>query len=461
MASIKERNGKFAVIYYYTDSSGKRTQKWETFRTKKEAEKRKKEIEYKSQQGTFVVPQCVYVKDLLAEYVLLYGKEKWALSTYERNISLINNYINPMIGCTKLSSINTRYLENFYKELLNTASLKNAAVKNTAARTVGTSTIRDIHKLLRSCFRQAVKWELMLRNPADNATVPKHRPKESRIWTVEDLLRATELCEDDDLKLCLNIAFAETVRIGELAALTWDCIDISQEAMDEERAFIYINKVFQRVRKETLKDLESKDVILVFPSEGQLCTTVRILKTPKTEKSKRKVYLPKSVAEMLAAHKEQQEKLKQLLGSEYHDYGLVFATPYGLPTGSDCIRKRFKKLIRDYDLPDVKFHSLRHTSVTYKLKLSGGDIKAVQGDSGHSQVNMVTDIYSHILDEDRKKNAVLFEEAFYGGKNLDPKLHAEEKEKTITVPDGVDPDILAKVLGNPEMMAVLASLVKT
>ena len=52
------------------------------------------------------------------------------------------------------------------------------------------------------------------------------------------------------------------------------------------------------------------------------------------------------------------------------------------------------------------FHSLRHTSVTYKLKLSGGDIKAVQGDSGHAQADMVTEVYGHhIIDEDRRKNA--------------------------------------------------------
>ena len=51
------------------------------------------------------------------------------------------------------------------------------------------------------------------------------------------------------------------------------------------------------------------------------------------------------------------------------------------------------------------FHSLRHTSVTYKLKLNGGDIKAVHGDSGHAQADMVTEVYGHILDEDRKKNA--------------------------------------------------------
>ena len=69
-------------------------------------------------------------------------------------------------------------------------------------------------------------------------------------------------------------------------------------------------------------------------------------------------------------------------------------------------------------MPEVVFHSLRHTSVTYKLKLNRGDIKSVQGDSGHAQVSMVTDVYSHIIDEDRKKNAERFEEAFYGKKNL-------------------------------------------
>ena len=52
-------------------------------------------------------------------------------------------------------------------------------------------------------------------------------------------------------------------------------------------------------------------------------------------------------------------------------------------------------------------------STTYKLKLNQGDIKSVQGDTGHSQVNMVTDVYSHILDEDRRRTAERFEATFY------------------------------------------------
>ncbi|MCB6298806.1 integrase [Mediterraneibacter faecis] len=112
---------------------------------------------------------------------------------------------------------------------------------------------------------------------------------------------------------------------------------------------------------------------------------------------------------------------------------------------------RFNKLIEEHHLPKVVFHSLRHSSVTYKLKLNKGDIKAVQGDSGHSQTDMVTDVYSHIIDEDRKKNAELFEDAFYKKNNLDPNMVSEE----------VDMELLMKALANPEMRALLNSLAKT
>ena len=70
------------------------------------------------------------------------------------------------------------------------------------------------------------------------------------------------------------------------------------------------------------------------------------------------------------------------------------------------------RLIKKTGLPKVVFHSLRHSSITYKLKLNGGDMKSVQGDSGHAQMTMVAEVYSHIIDEDRKKNAQNFEKAF-------------------------------------------------
>ena len=461
MASIKERNGRYCVIYTYTDENGKKKQKWETYKTKAEAKQRKKEIEYKEGLGQLVIPQCKYLKELLEEYVGLYGKDKWSLSTYDRNTGLINNYIRPMIGDTKITDITTRYLEKYYQQLLKTPAVPTVAPRKNKNTLVGTSTIRDVHKIMRSCFEQAVKWELMEKNPAIYATVPKYKPNNREIWTAETLMYATEVCEDEILKLAMNLSFSASLRIGELCGLTWDCVDISPEAVEGCTCSIYINKEYQRVSKEAISSLDGKDILVVFPSEGKLCTTVRVLKTPKTESSIRKIFIPKSVAEMLEKLKASQEEMKSILGKDYQKYDLVIATDYGMPIGEAAIRKRFKKLIKDHDLPDVVFHSLRHTSVTYKLKLNGGDIKAVQGDSGHAQVNMVTDVYSHILDEDRKRNAELFEEAFYGKKNLNPQMIDARSEKMITVPDGVDAETLMKVLANPEMVALLSSLAKT
>lgn len=96
------------------------------------------------------------------------------------------------------------------------------------------------------------------------------------------------------------------------------------------------------------------------------------------------------------------------------------------------------------------------------MKLSGGDIKLVQGDSGHAQADMVTEVYGYIIDEDRRKNAELIENAFYNNKNFNPEMRGqEEKSNTIEVPEGVDAELLMKVLNNPEMAALLSTLAKT
>ena len=471
MASIRKRGNKYCVIYNYTDKEGARKQKWETYKTFSEAKKRKKEVEYKQEVGEFVIPKCTTVRELFKEYVEIYGREKWALSTYEQNTSKINNYILPAIGDVKLEEINVRFIERFYKELQTTKAVDNPYQKPKGEDDYVTpSGIRDIHKLLRSCFKQAVKWELMDKNPAEYATVPKYEAKERDIWTAETLMYALSVCKDENLALAIHLSFSCSLRIGEILGLTWDCVDISEEAVSQNKACLYVNKVVQRVSKEAMKQVDKKDVIFIFPEDSRKCTTVRVLKKPKTKSSIRKVFLPATVADMLAKRKQDQEELKGIIEDEYHDYNLVFASSTGLPYGAGSLRKSLAKLIKDYDLPEVVFHSLRHTSITYKLKLNGGDVKAVQGDSGHSQTSMVTDVYSHILDEDRKRNAELFEEAFYQKKDTDP-APAQSQTNTaggsaagrtvMEVPEGVDPGLLQKVLANPEMAALLTALARS
>ena len=211
-----------------------------------------------------------------------------------------------------------------------------------------------------------------------------------------------------------------------------------------------VRELTQRVNRKALDELEEKDVLVKFPTASSMTSTILVLKTPKTTRSVRKVYMPSAVARMLVEWKQAQDEKIELLGAEYQNYDLVFAGSLGMPTEASTINDALHRLIKEHDLPPIVFHSLRHSSITYKLKLNGGDIKAVQGDSGHSQAKMVTDTYSHILDDGRKNNALLFQEAFYEAKT-------EPKEKT---PEGLSPETLSKMLANPEVMALLTALAK-
>ena len=61
-----------------------------------------------------------------------------------------------------------------------------------------------------------------------------------------------------------------------------------------------------------------------------------------------------------------------------------------------------------------------------------------------------------------EKNAERMENAFYNKENLNPNIYEQkEEENKITIPEGVDTKLLMKVLGNPEMAALLTSLAKT
>ena len=107
----------------------------------------------------------------------------------------------------------------------------------------------------------------MDRNPATDATLPKYKAEEREIWTAEMLMQAIDACENKWLKVAFHLAFAATVRTGELLGLTWDCVDISEEAISENRAYVFINKQVERVSKEAVEELDSKEVILIFPSQ--------------------------------------------------------------------------------------------------------------------------------------------------------------------------------------------------
>lgn len=481
MASIIKRKNKYAVVYNYKDTMGDTRQKWETFDSNAAAKKRKAQIEFEQQNGTFIVPTATTVADLLEEYCSVYGVSNWAMSTYNSKKGLMYNYIIPLIGDVKLDDISPRLMDKFYQSLL---SVKAKIVNNKKPKSefLTAHTVREIHKFLRSAFNQAVKWELMSRNPVLNANLPKEEHEKREIWTAETLLHALEVCDDDILSLAINLAFSCSLRMGELLGLTWDCIDITEKSIEENNASIFVNKELQRVNKDALEALDNKDIIKIFPRTLSNTHTNLVLKSPKTKTSVRKIFLPNTVARMLVERKKQIDEMIELFGDEYTNNNLVFCHSSGRPMEGQVINRGLKKLIKDHNLPDIVFHSFRHASITYKLKWNGGDMKSVQGDSGHARMDMVADVYSHIIDEDRRFNAQKFEEQFYNAKGLrgveegktapmpkfdsaiemlDPMAVSEEaKENVVEKAEDDNAALLAKLLANPETAALIKAIAK-
>ena len=447
MASIVERKGKFNVVYRYKDVMGKSRQRWEAFDTRTEALARKKEVESGFIEKAVEVSKIVTMNDMMREYITIYGVNNWALSTYEGIRGLVQYYIAPILGEMKVEDVTTRVLDQYYQGLLKMKAVSSHTQKKqdkylTARR------VQEIHKVIRAAFNQALRWGIVDRNPALYATLPKAKKQERSIWTAEQIFQAIEVCEVPQMKLALNLAFSCSLRMGEMLGLTWDCVDISKEKVKEGKASIFIDKELQRVTNDALEKLSNKDVMFSFPKVDPSNRTRLILKTPKTTSSVRRVFLPESVAGMLADRKKEIERMKEIFGEEFQDFNLVFCHENGRPVESTRINTWLADITKKAGLPKVVFHSLRHSSVTYKLKLNGGDIKAVQGDSGHAQVKMVTDVYSHIIDEDRMKNAQKFEEVFY------KKKTDEEGADT----EGEIAELITKLAADPKLLDLLKGL---
>ena len=378
------------------------------------------------------------------------------MSMYDSQTALIANYINPIIGDMEVQDITTRVVDKYIQTLQKTPSVSR---KNRKARTefVTNSTIEKIIKLLRCAFKQAVRWELIGKNPFDNVVLPKTEYKKRDIWDAETIRLALDQCTDSKLYIAMNLAFACSLRMGEILGLTWKNVHIEDENIATDNAYIYIEAELARASKQAIETLGEKDIYHIFTPLMPNTSTRIILKKPKTDSSIRKVWLPKTVAYILREWKKSQEELKSFLGDEYQDFDLVVALPNGRPCENRIIEKEFSLLKQKAGLPNVVFHSLRHSSTTYKLKLNHGDLKATQGDTGHAEIDMITKVYAHILDEDRKINAQKFESAFYAvNRDLRNVQPPQEQPQAATLDLAALIDQLQK---SPELAQTLAALI--
>ena len=411
----------------------------ESFSSEVEANMRAAELMLERERGTLRPPEKearkknITLTEYLDEYVDNYGSSHWGDSQYGVVTKQFRDYVKPSeLGSLLLKDIRTKDIDRFYLKLLETPVVLRSGHKDTG-KTVGCGIIDKLHGSLRAAFNQAIKWGYIDKNPLNNASVPKMEHAERDVWTPKEALTALQCCTCEILRGCILVAIGCSMRIGEILGLQWDCLEITEESMKNNTSTLRVKQELKRCEKKALAAIEkhnASSIYFKFPERKvkNPCKTVLVLKAPKTKSSRRTVYIPNTVAAALLELKAAQEVEKTKAGDCYHDYNLVFAHPDGRPVEERFICKELDKLIEVAGVPEVVFHSLRHLSTSMKLQLSKGDIKAVQGDTGHAQANMVTAVYAHTFDENRKRVADLMENAFFdtGDKNREEDKKIEQ-----------------------------------
>ena len=345
------------------------------------------------------------VEEMLYKWIPIQStKHKWSPKTYTQSVAMVQNLIVPYIGKRKVQELRTYDIEKFYATLSKTPcgqhvhGVKQKLSEKQKKRLLSSTSIHEVHTLLKTAFSYAVEWDRIHKIPLPR-DAPKVNAEERTIWDEKTMLAALQTIENPALHLAVHLTLVGALREGEIVGLTPEDLDF--DAADGIGTF-RINKSMQRVRKEALNQVDDGCIIKVFPDKLERSTTSLILKSTKTASSCRTIF-------MTSALKEELKKwLNQLAADEmkdparYHDSGMLFRLPNGLAVEPVLIRKKFLKWQDAHpEFPRIVFHGLRHSSATYQLLQSDGDFKSVQGNTGHATASVLMDTYAHTQDKPR------------------------------------------------------------
>lgn len=114
----------------------------------------------------------------------------------------------------------------------------------------------------------------------------------------------------------------------------------------------------------------------------------------KSETSKRILPLFDDIKEFLLILKRRQEIERNVCKSEYYINDYICKWSDGHPITPDYISRNFKVFLRKNDLPEIRFHDIRHSVATYVVSLDI-PIEAIKNWLGHSDIS-TTEIYIHL-----------------------------------------------------------------
>lgn len=241
------------------------------------------------------------------------------------------------------------------------------------------NTIRRYHAMLSSIFKKAVQWGIVNENPCTRAEKPKAEEVDVQMLSEEDLPRFLAALSDEppQYSVITQLALLTGARRGEICGLRWSDIDLEKGTMAFNRTEQYI------------------------PGLGI------VFNSPKTKRSKRCIRIGADCVAILKEYRQYQIAQRLKVGSAWArkvtiengkvvDNDLLFTKWNGEPMDPDILSTWFPQFLAKHDLPQVRFHSLRHTNASI-LIAAHAPITTVSGRLGHAQTSTTLNIYASAI----------------------------------------------------------------
>jgi integrase len=286
-------------------------------------------------------------------------------STVRNYRKYMNLYILPALGRMRLQAILPAHIRQLYLRMQMEGR--------------GESTIQLAHVTLHCAYAQAVKEGLIGHNPLDAVERPRVETKRYVIFTEKQARLFIKTVKGHPLEALFFLALTTSMRKGEILGLMWTDVDW-------EKSILRVERQLQPVSFEG----------------GALTPT-------KTKAGRRHIKVGKVAIALLKEHREKQELQRALAGDRWKEHGMIFTTSIGTYIDQTKVSRAFKQILREANLPDIRFHDLRHTSISILLD-NGTPVNTVQSRAGHSKASVTTDIYGHAMARSQDQAAQMVEE---------------------------------------------------
>jgi len=339
-------------VFLGRDARGRRRYHNKTVHgTKKDAQRYLTKAQRDNDLGQFIEPSDRPFETFLQEWLAGAVAARVTAKTASDYASLLRLHVTPSLGDRKLSQLASVDIQKLYTGMLE--------------RGLSARTIRYTHAVLSSALQQAVKWDLLSRNPAKAVDLPRNDQREMKVLSPEQATAFLTAAKDDRWYALWHLLLVTGMRPGEALALRWSDLE------------------GQKVRIQRN---------LVRHADGRW-----ELKEPKTQRGRRTVSIPPATATLLQQHRRVQIEERVKSRREYVDQEFVFAAGNGSPLDwRILVQRHFDKVIKAAGLPRIRPYDLRHTAATLLLA-DGENVKVVSERLGHASAALTLDVYSHVL----------------------------------------------------------------